>query len=167
MQPATHQSDRTESPRTIDTGPCHWKLDWEGQEWPRGCGQSANRASATAQGMGPPMEICQSHCGSLPPASRPLRKTFQRHSIVRICYRGSFNGMKALWLPLLLGFPDGSAGKQSACNEGDARYSGLIPGWGKISWRREGQPIPVFLPGESHGQRSLVGYSPWGARESE
>ena len=32
-------------------------------------------------------------------------------------------------------------------------------------WRRAGQPTPVFLPGESHGQRSLVGYGPWGHRE--
>ena len=37
----------------------------------------------------------------------------------------------------------------------------------KISWRREWQPTPVFLPGESHGQRSLVGYSPWGPKESD
>ena len=36
---------------------------------------------------------------------------------------------------------------------------------GKISWRREGQPAPVFLPGEFHGQRSLVGYSPWGHKK--
>ena len=32
-------------------------------------------------------------------------------------------------------------------------------------WRREWQPTPVFLPGESHGQRSLAGYSPWGCKE--
>ena len=32
-------------------------------------------------------------------------------------------------------------------------------------WRREWQSTPVFLPGESHGQRNLVGYSPWGCRE--
>jgi len=31
----------------------------------------------------------------------------------------------------------------------------------KIPWRRAQQPTPVFLPGDSHGQRSLVGYSPW------
>ena len=37
----------------------------------------------------------------------------------------------------------------------------------KIPWRRKGQPTPVFLPGESHGQRSLVGYSPWGPKESD
>ena len=34
-------------------------------------------------------------------------------------------------------------------------------------WRRKWQPTPVFLPGESHGQRSLVGYSPWGRKESD
>ena len=37
---------------------------------------------------------------------------------------------------------------------------------GKIPWR-EWQPTPVFLPGEFHGQRSLVGYSPWGLKESD
>ena len=36
---------------------------------------------------------------------------------------------------------------------------------GKISWRREWQPTPVFLPGKFHGQRSLAGYSPWGCKE--
>ena len=37
----------------------------------------------------------------------------------------------------------------------------------KIPWRREWLPTPVFLPGESHGLRSLVGYSPWGCKELE
>ena len=36
---------------------------------------------------------------------------------------------------------------------------------GKVAWRREWQPTPVFLPGESHEQRSLVGYSLWGCKE--
>ena len=35
---------------------------------------------------------------------------------------------------------------------------------GKIPWRRKWQPTPVFLPGKSHGQRSLEGYSPWGPK---
>ena len=35
----------------------------------------------------------------------------------------------------------------------------------KIPWRRKWQPTPVLLPGKSHGQRSLVGYSPWGRKE--
>ena len=37
----------------------------------------------------------------------------------------------------------------------------------KIPWRREWLPTPVILPGESHGQRSLGGYSPWGHKESD
>ena len=41
------------------------------------------------------------------------------------------------------------------------------PWVGKMPWRREWQPTPVFLPGESHGQRSLVGYSPGGCKESD
>ena len=39
------------------------------------------------------------------------------------------------------------------------------PWVGKIPWRSEWQPTPVFLPGESHGQRSLAGYSPWGRKK--
>ena len=42
-----------------------------------------------------------------------------------------------------------------------------LPWVGKISWRREWLPIPVFLPGEAHGQGSLAGYSPWGRKESD
>ena len=36
-----------------------------------------------------------------------------------------------------------------------------------MPWRRKWQPTPVFLPGKSHEQRSLVGYSPWGHKESD
>ena len=39
------------------------------------------------------------------------------------------------------------------------------PWIGKIPWRRKWQPSPVFLPGKSHGERSLAGYSPWGHKE--
>ena len=49
---------------------------------------------------------------------------------------------------------------------GEVRDTGSIPGLGRFPWRRKWQPTPVFLPGESHGQRSLVGYSPWGHKES-
>ena len=41
------------------------------------------------------------------------------------------------------------------------------PWVGKITWRRKWQSTPVLLPGKSHGQRSLVGYSPWGHKESD
>ena len=50
-------------------------------------------------------------------------------------------------------------------NAGDIRDVGLIPGGGKMSWREAWQPSPVFLPGESHGQRNLVGCSPWEREE--
>ena len=43
----------------------------------------------------------------------------------------------------------------------------LDPWVRKIPWRRAWQPSPGFLPGESHGQRSLAGYSPWGCKESD
>ena len=60
-----------------------------------------------------------------------------------------------------MGFPSGSSGKESACNAGDTGDEGSIP----IPWRRKWQPTPVFLPEKSHGERSLVGYSPWGRKE--
>ena len=57
-------------------------------------------------------------------------------------------------------FPGGSDGKASACNAGDL---GLIPWLGIFPWRRKWQPTLVFLPGKSHGQRSLIGS--WGRKE--
>ena len=42
---------------------------------------------------------------------------------------------------------------------------GFDPWVKKIPWKREWLPTPVFLPGESHGQKSLVGYSQWGHKE--
>ena len=62
-----------------------------------------------------------------------------------------------------MGFPRSSVSKQSDCNVGDL---GSIPE-GKTPWRRKWQPTPVFLPGESHRQRSLAGYGLWGRKESD
>ena len=55
-----------------------------------------------------------------------------------------------------------SSGKESACQCRRLRFDPWIR---KIPWRRKWQPTPVFLPGESHGQRSLAGYSPRGHKE--
>ena len=53
--------------------------------------------------------------------------------------------------------------KNTPADAGDIRLG--FDSWvGKIPWRRPWQPTPVFLPGESHGQRSLAGYSPWSHR---
>ena len=54
------------------------------------------------------------------------------------------------------------SGKGSACQ---CRRHKFNPWVRKIPWRRKWQPTPVFLPGEFHGQWSLVGYSPWGQKE--
>ena len=62
---------------------------------------------------------------------------------------------------ILEDFPCGSDGKDSACNAGDP---GSTPESERSPYRREWQPTLVFLPGEFHGQRSLVGYSPWIAK---
>ena len=56
----------------------------------------------------------------------------------------------------------GSKGKEYALQCSIARFNPWI---GTISWRRKWQPTPVFLPGKSHGWRSLVGCSPWGRKE--
>ena len=61
-------------------------------------------------------------------------------------------------------FPGGSDGRASCLQCGRPRFD---PWVGKISWRRKRQPTPVLLPGKFHGLRSLVGYSPWGPKESD
>ena len=66
-----------------------------------------------------------------------------------------------------LGFPGGTSGKKSACQCRRCKRVRFNPQVGKIPWKRKWQPTPVFLPGESHGQRSLVGYSPWGCKKSD
>jgi len=55
------------------------------------------------------------------------------------------------------GLPRRLSGKESTCQAGDTRFSLWVR---KIPWRRKWQPTPIFLPGESHEQRNLVGYSP-------
>ena len=62
---------------------------------------------------------------------------------------------------LTQGFPGGSDDKEPVCSVGDLGSIRV----GKLPWRKAWQPTPAFLPGESHRQRSLVGYSPWGPIE--
>ena len=57
------------------------------------------------------------------------------------------------------GFPGGRAVKNLPANAGDIRDRGSIPRSGRFPWRRAGQLTLVLLPGESHGQRSVVGHS--------
>ena len=65
------------------------------------------------------------------------------------------------------GLPKWCSTKEFACQFRRCRRRGFSPWVRKIPWRRKWQPTPVFLPGESHEQRSLAGYSPWGGTESD
>ena len=65
-----------------------------------------------------------------------------------------------------IGLPRWLSGKESACQCRKHRRHGFDPQVGKIPWRRKWQPAPVFSPSKLHGQRSLVGYSPWGCKKS-
>ena len=57
--------------------------------------------------------------------------------------------------------------KNLPANARDIRDAGSIPGLGRSPRGGDGNPSPVFQPGESHRQRSLVSYSPWGRKESD
>ena len=66
--------------------------------------------------------------------------------------------------PVFMGFPGGSDGKDSAFSEEDL---GSIPGLLRFPGRQHGNPHQYSCLGNPHGQRSLVGYSPWGHKESD
>ena len=64
-------------------------------------------------------------------------------------------------------FPDGSSGKEPTCQSRTFRRCRFNPWVGKIPWMRKWQPTPIILSGISHGQWSLVGYSPYSWKESD
>ena len=115
----------------------------------------------------PPCVLCRSSPSSHGPSCKsPLHADHQTHPLNALKTR-KVKDLSARRLSLVLkntgsrwmkGFSRSSVGKESACNTGD----GSIPGDGKIPRRRKWQPIPVFLPGESHEQRSLAGCNSWG-----
>ena len=63
-----------------------------------------------------------------------------------------------IFITFILGLPRWFCGKESTCKFRRHRFSPWVR---KIPWRRKWQPTPVFLPGKSHGQKRLAGYSPW------
>ena len=77
-----------------------------------------------------------------------------------------YNLLNYLYILLILGLPRWSSGKESFCQCRRPRRHGLNHWVMQIPGSREWQPIPVFLPGKSYGQRNLVVYSPWGCKES-
>ena len=85
-----------------------------------------------------------------------LQTIHNEHTCIELCTR-----VRAL------GLPGGASGKEPTRQCRRHKRPGFDTWVGKIPWRRAWQPTPVFLPGESYGQRSLAGYSPWGCRESD
>ena len=105
--------------------------------------------------------LAQNKCILSKPSPPPYTLTHQQEAFQeeeKSCQRGI-----RLWPSSLSGFPDGSVEK----NQSARQETQVIPWVGKIPWRRKLQLTPVFLPGKFHGQRSLVGYSPWGCKESD
>ena len=70
-------------------------------------------------------------------------------------------------LSTLTGLPRQHSGKEPACQCRRRKRYRFDPWVGRIPWRREWQSTPVFLPGKCHGWRTLMGYSPWGCKESD
>ena len=71
--------------------------------------------------------------------------------------------LKYLWE--YQGFPGGARGKEPTCQCRRLKGGGFDPWVVKIPWSRPQQRTPVFFPRESHRQRSLASYSPWGRKE--
>ena len=95
--------------------------------------------------------------------SIPLSKSYDPHTKFYPDFRDRLNITKAFLIQAIFEVSQVALVVKNLpanANVGDVRDTGQ-----KIPWRRKWQPIPVFLPGESHGQRRLVGYSPWGLKE--
>ena len=98
------------------------------------------------------------------------KRTLQHHRSHR---RGSGYAVILKWWPALnrellpsdSGLPRWLSGKDPNCQRTISRRRGFNSWVGKILRRKKWLPTPVFLPGESHGQRNLAGYSPWGCKE--
>ena len=87
--------------------------------------------------------------------------SYQIHGMIQAT--GDSGHICKVWLlnnPIML--PRWHSGKESICPCRRYWRRRFNPWVRKIPWRRKWQPTPVFLPGKSHGQRSLEGYSPWG-----
>ena len=99
-------------------------------------------------------------CHGVLPLLIPLPAVLLSH----ICMTLSLSSFESLLkLSFERDFPGGSDGKWGR----QCGRPGFDPWIGNISWRRKWQPTPALLPGKFHGRRSVVGYSPWGCKESD
>ena len=97
-----------------------------------------------------------------------LSRGKRRNDLYRIIVNTHVNVFCFVAVPsTILGFPGGASHKEHTCQCKRHKRHGFSPWVEKIPWSRKWQPTPVFLPGESYGQRSLLGCSPWGHKASD
>ena len=113
--------------------------------------------------------------GPLPSPEGPLEPSARKRQLSQCCpqcslpgqnqvFRNFYRTLTGYFCPS--GLPWWLSGEESACNAGDTCGRLMFGPWvGNIPWRKW-QPTSVFLPGKSHGQRSLVHYSSWGITET-
>ena len=89
---------------------------------------------------------------------------WRQASLFKFCSAYNFHFIICEISGILTRLPGGSVDKDFTCRCKKHRFDPWVR---KISWRRAWKPTPVFLPGESHRQRSLAGYSPWVCKEQD
>ena len=109
--------------------------------------------------LSPPWWRQQSASGSGCPSTREEKSKWKWLQMTKLCAMVRQNETDLL---KATGFPAGAHGKEPVCQCRRPKRLRFDPWVGKIPWRRKWQPMPVFLPGESHGQRSLAGYTAHG-----
>ena len=95
--------------------------------------------------------------------SQPFKLTWQAHVHVEVTLFSSIDSINWGGPAYMLGFPGGVSGKEPTCHCRRHKQCRCSPWVGKVPWRRAQQPTPVFLPGESLGQRNLAGYTSIGS----
>jgi len=91
-------------------------------------------------------------------------KTVSQHKLIQDCALATFNGFSIHIFYILIHLYTSPQLAQWYRICLPRKRFGFDPWIGKMPWRRKWQPTPVFWPGESHGQGSLAGYSPWGTQ---
>ena len=114
--------------------------------------------------MGDPLsskQLNRSSKASLPPLYLAREQLIWKQTCAEAAWEGNRGFPTSTWASQVV------SGKESTCQCSRRRGHGFDPWVEKIPWRRKQDATPVFLPGTFHGQRSLVGYSPWGHKESD
>ena len=121
-------------------------------------------AAAAAKSFQSCLTLCDPIDGS-PPGS-PVPGILQARTLEWVEFAlGSLNRNDFIAECCVIWLPRWHSGKESACWCRRHRRDKFDPWVSKIPWRRKWQPTPISLPGQPHGQRSLVGCSSWGHKE--